>query len=260
MFRTIVIGLVVAAFWQLPAAAHPNLGERAFDFDLDRKLKFSAQFDQREPKTGKLDFSLDDDSGIWSVAADPEKYHGPEDVDGEHLFVDRDGDLDDPTLKALRKGWLPLVRSLDPTGDAESGLIFVFEFATAIDVSQLVQGDWLDGDDGAGEPELSFYADIAGTNLITPSVIGQGHNGRGQAVSLVVPSVRRIVLATSRLGGLSDAGGGSAGGNNLAGTDVPEPATALLLLPGLAWLASTRHRARKRARRAQLDRTESDDD
>lgn len=238
VLRSLVISLGLAALCALPAAAHPNLGEDAFAFDLGAHLKISVQFDQSNPKTGKLDFDHDEDSDSWSLSATPGKYHGPDGVDGSALFVDRVGDLDNLTLKALRKGWLPLVRSLGPTENDDGSRSFIFEFATEVDVSQLINGGSESDED---DPELQFFADIAGTELITPAVIGQGH-GSSATVSLVVPSVRRIVLAASAPLSLARSSDPVSGGP-VSGADVPEPATALLLLPGLAWLVARRRRA-----------------
>lgn len=262
--RLSIVVMALSGAWCLPATAHPSLGE-SFSFDLEKKFDISVQFDQKNPKNGHLDFSQDEDSGRWSVQATPSKYHGPDLVDSAGLFVDRSGPLSNPILKALRKGWLPLLRGVEP-GEDDDEQAYVFEFATPVQISQMMNGNWDDdsrdddGDDRDGDGRrddddrrdsdsstLSFYSDIAGTNLVTPTTFYQNSSQDKGAKSLVAAGVRRIVVASHRLPSSSLRTGGAAGGvTGAGGTDVPEPATALLLLPGLVLISMIRRRVRLR--------------
>lgn len=263
VIRLSIVVLALTGAWCLPATAHPSLGE-SFSFDLEKKFDISVQFDQRNPKNGHLDFSQDEDSGRWSVQATPSKYHGPDLVDSAGLFVDRSGPLSNPILKALRKGWLPLLRGVEPGEDGDEQA-YVFEFATPVQISQMMNGNWDDDSwdddddrDGDGRrddddrrdsdsPALSFYSDIAGTNLVTPTTFYQNSSQDKGAKSLVAAGVRRIVVASHRLPSPSSRTGGPAGGvTGAGGADVPEPATALLLLPGLVLISMIRRRVRLR--------------
>lgn len=259
--RFLFVAIALGGMWCLPAAAHPSLGE-SFSFDLEKKFKISVQFDQRNPKTGHLDFSQDEDTGDWSVQATPSKYHGPDLVNSAGLFVDRREPLSNPILKALRKGWLPLLRGVGPGEDGDEHA-YVFEFATPVQISQMMNGSWdddswdddddedRDGDErrddddslDSDSPILSFYSDIAGTNLVTPTTYYQNSNQDQGAKSLVAAGVRRIVVASHRLTSNSQQTGGATGAG---GTDIPEPATTLLLLPGLLLITVARRRIKLR--------------
>lgn len=238
LFRVLSTITLLFAFSLATAAASPSLGDDLIRFDLDKKLDIEVQFDKSNPKSGHIEFEQDN-SGNWNLEIDPAKYHGPNNVDADYLFVDRDGDLDGLTLWALRKGYLPLMRSLP----SENGEDFVYEFATPVEVNQFVwptlQGD--DGGDSDAAPQITFYSDIAGTSEIAPTVNQTSYQGKHTAYTLVVPAVRRIVLsiATQNVIAQNTGGGGQSGG-----TAVPEPASALLLLPGLAALCAVRRRRR----------------
>jgi hypothetical protein len=237
LFRVLTTTTLLLAFSLATAAAHPNLGADAFDFDLERKLDLEVQFDQSNPKTGHLEFAQDE-AGAWSLAVDPNKYHGPDGVDADYLFVDRDEALADPVLKALRKGNLPLLRAL-PTEDGEN---YSFEFATPVEISQFVWPS-LDTESDAG-PELSFYSDIAGTMQIAPIVNQAGYPGQSAAYTLIVPQVRRIVVAARAQSVIAQNTGGQGGQPGIGETQVSEPSGALLLLPGLAAIYVVRRRRR----------------
>ena len=273
LFRVLSTITLLFAFSLATAAASPSLGDDLIRFDLDKKLDIEVQFDRSNPKSGHIEFERDN-NGNWNLELDPAKYHGPNKVDADYLFVDRDSPLDSSMLKFLRKGWLPLVRAL-PVGDGET---FVYEFATPVEISQFVWPDLLDDDadddedggqyarndddddddddedDGGssgsnrgqndyGDYQLTFFSDIAGTMQIAPTVNQTVDQGQRTAFTLVVPQVRRIVLSAAAQTVVADNSGGGSSGQ----TPVNEPASALLLLPGLAALYAVRRRRRQGA-------------
>lgn len=252
VLRFVALVLALGGAWSMTAAAHPSLGQ-SVSFDLEKKFSLSVQLDLSQKRSGHLDFSQDDDTGAWSLQATPSYYHGPDGADTSGLFVDREGSLSYGTLRALRKGWLPLVRSLDPTEGEDGNPVYVFEFATPVQISQLIVGGGSEDGEEDDSPTLSFYSDIAGTNLVTPFSYYQNCNQQnGAMITLVAPEVRRIVVAANALITSSPRNTGGGG----SGTDVPEPATALLLVPGLA-LISMVHRRRRKTAAAQHGANES---
>lgn len=224
--------------------AHPGLGDWARTFDLDKRLKLSVQLDRRQPKTGHLDFLQDEDSGAWSVRATPNTFHGPENANLTDLFNDRDTSLSSSTLAALRRGVLPLVRSLDASRNEAGYEVFTFEFATEVEISQILGWSNIDTGSRSG-PTLSAFSDIAGTSLIAPVVTYQNQNQRrGATMTLVASAVRRLVVTSNVLaqGSSGQSAPPSSPTSGSGGsTDVTEPASALLILPGLLLLAAYRH-------------------